>query len=510
MKTALPLRQLVSRLGALSIEGALSAPVAGLAYDPRRVVPGTVFFAVPRRGVPEDGQAIPRAIERGAAAIVCEHLGFVPYRATRIRVANCRRALANVAASFHGHPSRQLQVVVVSGCSARSAVAHLLHELFVSAGIPTGLVSSLGCRMGERVLPPLPAEVEALDVQEWLAGMHRAGARACVLEVPPAAIARGCLAAAELDAVLLTDLAAATDPSEPSADGGGEPVIGPGSEFTFRARGRAGGTGGLWRLTDLRRGGTGRGHELAVRLQGGTLTPMTVRATLRDLSPQGTQLEATTPRGSLAVRLPFPGRPSAQAALAAATVALALNLPLAAVAAGLRRARAVPGRLDPVPTGHDFQVLVDGCSSAAELECTLRTVQEFTPGRVLLLFGCGARHEAGARPTFGEVAARGADMTVLTSDNPGWEAPEVISAQVASGYLRVRGALPRVVPDRSQAIRELLAAARPGDCVVLAGKGHRTVQELAGCILPFDDRAHAEAALLDEPEQSLAPEEVAA
>lgn len=494
----------------MSIEGALSAPVAGLAYDPRRVLPGTVFFAVPRRGGGDDGQAIPRAIERGAAAIVCEQIGFVPYRATRIRVANCRRALASVAASFHGHPSRQLQVIVLSGCRARSAVAHLLHELFVSAGIPTGLVSSLGCRMGERVLPPLTADPEALDVQEWLAGMYRSGARACIVEVPPAALARGCLAATELEAAIVTDLVAATDATEPAADGGGESATGPGSELTFRAHGRAGGTRGVWRLTDLRRAGSGRGHELALRLQGGALTPTTVRATLRGLSPQGTRLEGATSLGPLAVRLPFPGRPGAQAALAAATIALALNLPLAAVATGLGRARAVPGRLDPVPTGHDFQVLVDGCSSAAELECTLRTVQEFTPGRVLLLFGCGSRHEPGARPAFGEVAARGADMTVLTNDNPGWEAPEVISAQVASGYLRVRGVLPRVVPDRSQAIRELLAAARAGDCVVLAGKGHRTVQELAGCILPFDDRAHAEAVLRDEPEACPAPEEVAA
>jgi UDP-N-acetylmuramoyl-L-alanyl-D-glutamate--2,6-diaminopimelate ligase len=176
-------------------------------------------------------------------------------------------------------------------------------------------------------------------------------------------------------------------------------------------------------------------------------------------------------------------------------MALALGVPLPAVSAGLSRVDRVPGSLEPVRTGHGFQVLVDAASSASELETVLRDVRGFTAGRVLLLFGCGSRHPAAERVAMGEVAARGADHAILTSDNPGWEPPGVIAAHVAAGHVRARGLPPRIVPDRAQAIRELLREARRGDVVLLTGKGHRMVQELAGCVLPFDDRMHARAAL---------------
>jgi len=142
-----------------------------------------------------------------------------------------------------------------------------------------------------------------------------------------------------------------------------------------------------------------------------------------------------------------------------------------------------------------FQVLVDAAASARELETVLQEVRQFASGRVLLLFGCGSRHTAEERVAMGEVAARGADLAILTSDSPGWESPGVIAAHVASGFVRGRGVPPRIVPDRVKAIRELLREARRGDCVVLSGKGHRAVQEQAGCVLPFEDRLHASAAL---------------
>jgi UDP-N-acetylmuramoyl-L-alanyl-D-glutamate--2,6-diaminopimelate ligase len=222
-----------------------------------------------------------------------------------------------------------------------------------------------------------------------------------------------------------------------------------------------------------------------------------VEGKCRRLTPTSTHLEARTPRGRLAVRLPLPGWENARAGLAAASIALALGVPLPAVSAGLGRASSVPGCLEPVRTGQGFAVLVDAASGAAELEAVLRTVRGFTAGRgrVLLLFGCGSRHPAAERAALGEVAARGADDAILTSDNPGWEPPEVIAAQVASGYVRGRGVPPRMVPDRAEAIQALLREARRGDCVLLTGKGHRTVQELGGCVLPFDDRDQARAAL---------------
>ncbi len=486
----LPLRQLVGRLGALSVEGGLDTGVAALAYDARRVVPGALFFAVPRHGT-EDLDAIPRAIERGAAAIVCEQTGHVPYRATRIRVANCRHAMGSAAAAFFGHPSRHLQVIVVTGCEQRAAVAYLLYQLLSGAGIQAGWAGSLGCRVGERTLPPLPLDPEALDVQEMLASVRKAGCRTCILELPSARIQSGLLASVEVDALCVTELTPALHEKGVTAGTASCPERFPGVVWKEGSLGSA----GPWRLTDPLAGRATVSGAMAVRIESSRGASTTIQAHCRRFLPQSTPIEIRTPQGRLAVRVPLAGRWNLQAAMAAAATALALRVPVSSVTSTLARVRPIPGRLEPVPNERGLQVYVDTADSRGSLERTLRSVRDFTTGRILLLSGCGRHHAGTERILLGEVAAREADLTILTSDNPGWECPEAIAAQVASGFVQVQSAPPRIVQDRELAIRELLMLARPRDSVVLAGKGHRTVQERAGCILPFDDRFHARAAL---------------
>lgn len=499
MKPPFPLRQLVVRLGALSVEGALDAPITALAYDERRVIPGSLFFALPGRGG-DATHAIPRAIERGAAAIVCEQGGHVPYRAARIRVAHCRDALATAAAAFHDHPGQKLQIVVVTGCAGRTAVAHLLGDLFAGAGVDAGLISSLGCRGGGRTLPPLTGVPEALDLQERLADFVRAGCRACVVELPGEAIAMGCLDAMEVDTVVATRVLAdgegARSHGEASRPAAWE------SRLSFRVPAGGRRAGGVWRVVDMLEGRATVQAGLLFHAHYGPGPAGSFRARWGRFTPRGTRLELDTPGGSCVVRLPLPGQRVARAALAAVAIAQGLRLPLPALASSLARATPVPGQLEPVSNGHPVHVLVDAGGSARELEETLQELRGVSHGRLLLLLGCGHRHAPASRPGYGEVAARCADHTVLTSDSPGTESPEVIAAQVASGFLRVKGAPPRIVPDRDVAIRELLRDARPGDCVLLAGKGHRSVQELGDCVVPFDDGAEARAVLGGHPRPS--------
>jgi UDP-N-acetylmuramoyl-L-alanyl-D-glutamate--2,6-diaminopimelate ligase len=500
VKSALALRHLVNRLGALSVDGALDAPVAALAYDERRVVPGAVFFAMPDRADGEAQFAIPRAIERGAAAIVCEQGGFLPYRAARIRVANCRRAMAAAAAAFHGEPSHKLQVVVVTGCDARAAVAHLLRDVFAAAGIRTGVLSSRGCRYGERSLPPLTPAPEALDVQERLADMLRAGCQAGILELPAEAIDRGCLAGSELDTLISTQISPAH-----AAIGNGTPPATDGWENNLRFRGAAAGqrpASRIWRIEDVLAGRAGSDAGLWFRAHLGPVLAGTFRARLGRFTPRGTRLEITTPTGEQSVRLPLPGRNQARAALAVAAISHGLRLPPAAVLNGLGHAPPVPGQLEPVSNGHAVHVLVDAAPSLADFERALREVRDLSPGRVLVLFGCGWRHPAPARPAFGAAAARWADEVILTSDNPGREPAGQIAAEVAAGHARVKGRPPLIVLDRQEAIAAALAHARAGDCVLLAGKGHLAWQETDDCVAPFDDREQARAALRKIPARS--------
>ncbi len=493
MKTSLPLRQLVHGVHPLRVWGRLDSPVIGLACDARHVERGSVFFAVPDASGWVAPEAIPDAIERGAAAIVCEQGGGLPhYRTTCIRVADCRRALARAAARYFGEPSRRLQVVVVTGCTDRVSVAHLLAAVLRAAGIATGLVTSRECQLGLRTLGPWAERIEPLDVQERLAEMGRAGCRAAVLELPPQAVARGSLTATELDTLLVTALAPAAAGTEgPSA------ASGPGFNGEAGLQFRKGG-GGWWYLEDALAGRAvaGAGPALRVRYGSGRGGLFRVLRAQGDL--QGTRLQLSSGEGvSREIHVPLPGREVARAAVAVLAAAHGWKLPEAAVLRGLAHATPVPGRLEPVREGAagGFQVLVDATPTLADFEATLQELRDLTPGRLRVLIGCGARHPVATRSLWGEVAGRWTDEVVVTDDNPAHEPPRLLAAAVVAGCARVSGRPPPYVPDRREAMAALLARAQAGDCVLLAGKGHLGVQAVGGCVVPFDDREQAAALL---------------
>lgn len=490
MKTALPLRQLVQGIRPLRVWGRLDAPVVGLACEARHVEPGSVFFAVPDACGRRAPEAIPDAIERGAAAIVCEQGGGLPYyRTPCLRVADCRRALAQAAARYFGEPSRRLQVVGVTGCASRVSVAHLLAAVLRAAGIATGLVTSRACQLGLRMLGPWAEPIEPLEVQERLAAMERAGCRAAVLELPPEAVARGSLAATELDTLLVTHLSAAAEGDTPAA------AFRPGFNGEAGWQFRKGG-GGWWHVEGALAGRAAPGAGPSLRMRYGTGRGGLFRVLRARSELTGSRLQLAGSDGVCReVHLPLPGREAARAAVAVVAAAHGWKLPEAAVLQGLAHAPPVPGRLEPVRGAFGFQVLVDATPTLADFEATLRELRELTPGRLRVLVGCGARHPAAVRPRFGEVAGHWADEVVVTDDNPEHEPPRLLAAAVVAGCARVCGRPPPYVPDRREAIAAVLARAQPGDCVLLAGKGHHGVQAMGGCVAPFDDREHAAALL---------------
>ena len=453
--------------------------VTGLAYDNRRVEPGTLFFCVP--GFTRDGHDFaPDAIERGAAALVVQRpLGLgVP----EVLVEDVREAMARAAAAFHGDPSRRLQVVGITGTNGKTTTAFLVREVLEAAGIQCGLLGTVKSVIGGEERTVERTTPEAIDLQSTLAEMRAGRDRACAIEVSSHALALRRADGVHYAAAVFTNL------TQDHLD------FHPDMEDYFAAKRRL--------FTELSPGvaiinaDDPYGRRLAAELDHCVTYAISNEADWRvtDLRTgyAGSDFVLWTPTGEAAVHIPLPGRFNVLNALAALVVADALGVPLEDGVRALSAAGRVPGRFEPVDAGQGFAVLVDYAHTPDSLETVLAAARELADGRVLVVFGAGGDRDRGKRPLMGEIAARLADVAIVTSDNPRSEDPEaIIDAIVAGAQRPVERS-----PDRRAAIARAVQAAEPGDVVVIAGKGHEQGQEFAdGRKEPFDDVAVAREAL---------------
>jgi UDP-N-acetylmuramoyl-L-alanyl-D-glutamate--2,6-diaminopimelate ligase len=453
--------------------------VTSLAYDGRRVQPGTVFFCV--RGFTRDGHDFaPEAVRNGAVALVVDHplaLG-VP----EVLVDDVRAAMAPAAARLHGDPSARLEVVGITGTSGKTTTAFLVRELLEGAGRQTALLGTVKSIVGGREGTLARTTPEAVDLQAAFAEMVAAGDVACAMEVSSHALELHRADAIRWAVAVFTNL------SQDHLD------FHPTMEDYFLAKRRlfeAGPRVGIVNVDDA------WGARLAAELDVTTVSvdgDADLRAT--DVRPglEGTDFTVVDRDGArLQLRSPLRGRFNVANALCAVAVARALGVEDAVIAAALAAAAPVPGRLEPVEEGQRFAVLVDYAHKPGALESVLQAVRGLTRGRVIVVFGAGGDRDRGKRPVMGEIAARLADEVVVTSDNPRSEDPDAIIAEILAGV--DRGDV-RVQPDRRAAIELGVSLARDGDVVLVAGKGHEQGQELAGGEkIPFDDVAVAWEAL---------------
>jgi UDP-N-acetylmuramoyl-L-alanyl-D-glutamate--2,6-diaminopimelate ligase len=236
-------------------------------------------------------------------------------------------------------------------------------------------------------------------------------------------------------------------------------------------------------------------EETKVELTYGFQKAARLRATKVELAKDGSRFVVETPERKFACRLPLIGRHNVYNALAAVGAGLALGIPIVKLQAALNAMPPVPGRLETICLGQPFGVYVDYAHTDDALKNVLTTLREITSQRVLVAFGCGGSRDTGKRARMGKAAAELADLTVITSDNPRKESPEKIAAQIEEGYRSFRTEGYSVELDRRRAIHQIIATAKPGDAVLIAGKGHETYQEFEGTVVPFDDRVHAREAL---------------
>jgi UDP-N-acetylmuramoyl-L-alanyl-D-glutamate--2,6-diaminopimelate ligase len=492
---AMELREVLADVPA-EIEGDPATEISSLAYDSRRVGPGSLFFCVV--GERADGHEFaPAARERGAAALVVEHR--LDVELPQALVPNVRAAMAPAARAFYGDPTAELRVVGITGTNGKTTTAFLVRHLLEQAGVHTGLLGTVKSVIGGREREVERTTPEAIDLQAAFRAMLEAGDRACAMEVSSHALALGRTEGTAFTAVAFTNLT--QDHLDFHAD----------MEDYFRAKRRlfigadAEGAEPDWRRPEVAVVNIDDpyGARLAAEIEPlygeGLITVSAAgdrRATLRaegvDFDAGGSRFRALGRFGELEVATPLPGRFNVANSLVALALAAGLGVDAADAAASLARAERVPGRLEPIDAGQSWAVLVDYAHTPDSLENVLRAAREMAAGRVLCVFGCGGDRDREKRPQMGEIAARLADVAVVTSDNPRSEEPEAIIREILAGIpgdARDDDEAVVVEPDRRKAIARALALAAPGDVVLIAGKGHEQGQEFAGGKkVPFDDR----------------------
>jgi UDP-N-acetylmuramoyl-L-alanyl-D-glutamate--2,6-diaminopimelate ligase len=447
--------------------------ITDLALDSRRVRPGALFFCVP--GLTRDGHDFaPEAVRRGAAALVVERR--LELDVPQVVVPSVRAAMGPVASRFHGDPSAHLDVVGVTGTNGKTTTAYLIRSMLEAAGRPCGLLGTVKAVVGGVDAGVTLTTPEALDVQHGLRRMVDAGDRACVIEVSSHGLALARTDGIRFAAGVFTNLTRDHLDFHRTM------------EEYFHAKRRlfvANPRVAVINVDDP------FGHELADEYQGAVTVALDRPATYRGLDVEttlaGSRFKVSTAGGVVELHSPLPGHFNVLNALTAFAAARALGVDEAVAAAALADAEPVPGRFQVVGSARGVTAIVDFAHTPDALDNTLRTARELTRGRTICVFGCAGGRDRGTRAPMGRLAAALADRVVVTSDDPGDDDPRQIAAEVVAGMDPACHRV-EVVVDRAQAIARGIELARPGDLVLIAGRGHERWQTLAGGErVPFDD-----------------------
>jgi UDP-N-acetylmuramoyl-L-alanyl-D-glutamate--2,6-diaminopimelate ligase len=473
--------------------------VAAVTADSRRVAPGAVFFALP--GVKADGHAFAaEAAKRGAVAVVAERpVDCAP--ALLLLAPSARRAMAVAAANLHGRPGDAMKVAGVTGTNGKTTITYLVEACAQAAGLPIGVIGTITHRHPGAVRSASHTTPESTEIQALLAEMRDAGAKAAVMEVSSHALAQERVAGTRFAVAGFTNLTRDHLDYHGDMEGyfaakrrlfsehlapDGTAVINAADAWGAKLADQLGPGRRVWRFGN-RAGDALRAHDATLGIDG-------IRARLE------------TPAGELQLRSPLVGAHNLENLLCAAGMALALGLPLDAVARGLAASPGAPGRLERI-AARGVNVFVDYAHTDDALAHALAALRALAPRRLLCVFGCGGERDRGKRPLMGLAAGRAADLAVVTSDNPRSEAPDAIIAEILPGLAEAglpavdRAAALRgdrgfaVEPDRRAAIRLAIEAAGDGDAVLIAGKGHEDYQLVGTERRHFDDREEARAAL---------------
>lgn len=475
------LSYLLEKLSFECVQGNIEKDITAVCYDSRKVTVGSLFICI--EGANFDGHSVAfEMVEKGAACLVVSKDVKIPADSdvTVIRVEDTRYAMAFISAAFFNHPAEKMKVIGITGTKGKTTTTYMVRSILENAGMKVGLVGTIETIIGNKRIPALNTTPESYVLQEYFAGMVEEGCDAVVMEVSSQGLMMHRTQGFVFDLGIFTNL-------EPDH-------IGPNEHESFEEYMACKGLlfkqcrVGIVNVDDKHVDELLAGHTCEVETYGfGAHADL--RAENVELYRENGELGVKfTVSGKLnaEVKVPSPGRFSVYNALTAIAICRHFDVNEERMKEALLKAH-VKGRIEMIPVSSEFSLMIDYAHNAMALESLLTTLKEYNPGRLVCLFGCGGNRSKLRRYEMGEVSGRLADLTIITSDNPRFEKPEDIIADIRIGIEKTEGSYVEIV-NRKDAIAYAIQNGKPGDIIVLAGKGHEDYQEIEGKKYPMDER----------------------
>lgn len=462
------------------IQGNIETDISTLVFDSRKVEHNSAFVCM--KGVRSDGhEYAQKAIEMGATALIVEdEVAVSNSEATIIRVDNTRKALSFMSAAYFDHPARKLKTIGITGTKGKTTTAYMVRSILEKSGHRTGLIGTIETIIGDKVIPANNTTPESYYVQEYFHRMVEEGCDSVVMEVSSQGLMLYRVGGFVFDYGIFTNL---------SPD-----HIGPGEHkdlnnyISSKAKLFQQCRVGILNADDEHFKDILKGHICEVETYGMS-EKADLRATNVNLHSKLGSLGVTydlTGKMNMAVQVDIPGKFSVYNSLTAIAICRHFMVPEDKIKEALLSVK-VKGRVEPVDISKRFTLMIDYAHNAMSLKSVLSTLREYHPKRLVCMFGCGGNRSRDRRFEMGEIASNQADFTVVTSDNPRYEEPKAIIADIVEGMKRGPGQFIAIC-DRKEAIRYCILNAEDGDVILLAGKGHEDYQEICGVKHPMDER----------------------
>lgn len=473
------LADLLERLEYQCLQGSLDTEVSDIVNDSRKVGEGALFFCI--KGAVSDGHKyVPDVIEKGAKVLVVQDPVEAPENVTVIRVEDSRYAMALIAAAWYGHPAEKLKVIGITGTKGKTTTTYMIKSILEAAGHKVGLIGTIEAIIGEKVIPACNTTPESITVQKYFAEMLEAGCDCVVMEVSSQGLMLHRTAGFIFEIGIFTNL-------EPDH-------IGPAEHSSFEEYLQC--KAMLFKQCRLGILNADDPH-LEEILQGHTCQVETFGfGEQADFCASDTKLVSApgylgiayhvTGKRNFFVEIDIPGKFSVYNSLAAIAVCDHFGVTEENIITALKQAK-VKGRIEMIRVSDEFTLMIDYAHNAMSLKSLLTTLKEYNPKRLVCVFGCGGNRAKSRRFEMGEVSGNYADFTIITSDNPRFEEPEAILADIETGISKTTGKYIKII-DRKEAIAYAIHHGQPGDVIVLAGKGHEDYQEICGVKHPMDER----------------------